>query len=189
MATEPDGNVQHQRKILINALYRRYQRALVRFLTRQRFSREEAADIVHDAYVRMHQVPDVAGIEYPQAFLYRLVSNLARNDEKHRRYIRGQGTVDVQSVDVPTDAPGPHRLLQGQQELALVRQAFNELSPKCRRAFAMHRFDGCSYAEIARELGVSVSMIEKYISQALTHLKGRLAVAGPQPEARLRLLK
>jgi DNA-directed RNA polymerase specialized sigma24 family protein len=38
----------------------------------------------------------------------------------------------------------------------------------------MHRFEGATYQKIAEDLGLSVSMIEKYISQALAHLKTRL---------------
>jgi RNA polymerase sigma-70 factor (ECF subfamily) len=34
----------------------------------------------------------------------------------------------------------------------------------------LHRFEELGYAEIARRLGVSVSSIEKYISQALKEL-------------------
>jgi DNA-directed RNA polymerase specialized sigma24 family protein len=42
----------------------------------------------------------------------------------------------------------------------------------------LNRFENLSYAEIATELDLSVSMIEKYVSQALAHLRKRVADAG-----------
>ena len=45
----------------------------------------------------------------------------------------------------------------------------------------MHRFGGATYSQIATQLGVSVSMIEKYVSQALVHLKTRLDAANAAP--------
>ena len=33
----------------------------------------------------------------------------------------------------------------------------------------MHRLDGMGYREIAEQLGVSVSSVEKYIARALQH--------------------
>ena len=58
--------------------------------------------------------------------------------------------------------------------------ALARMSPACRRALLMHRFDGLTYGAIAKCLGVSVSMVEKYISAALVDLRmseSRLALA------------
>ena len=48
----------------------------------------------------------------------------------------------------------------------------------------MRRFDEVSYKRIADRLGISVSMVEKYMSRALAHLRKRIAQAewdGDQP--------
>jgi RNA polymerase sigma-70 factor (ECF subfamily) len=52
----------------------------------------------------------------------------------------------------------------------MVRTVLERLPDRVRAAFVLHRFEELSYAEIARRLGVSVSSIEKYISQALKEL-------------------
>lgn len=169
--TEPAA----RKRLLIEALYRKYHRALRGFVARRRFTDEEAADIVQETYRRLHQFADVESISHPRAFLFRVASNLAHNSEKRRRFV-GEPE-ETGELEVAAEDPGPYRQLKGEQELALVRRAFEELSPKCRRAFVMNRFENLSYPQIARELDVSVSMIEKYISQALAHLKRRLADA------------
>ena len=49
------------------------------------------------------------------------------------------------------------------------------LPERCRQAFLLHRVSGLSYNDIARELGVSVSSVEKYILQALKHCRRELS--------------
>jgi RNA polymerase sigma-70 factor (ECF subfamily) len=173
--------IQARRRTLMEVLYRQHSRALARFLNGRRLGREEAADILQEAYCRMQQVADVESIEYPRAFLFRVANNLALNVAKHRRVAGEQHAVDIDEVELVAEEPGPYRRLRGEQELALARAALQELPPKCRRAFVMHRFENLSYPQIARELNLSVSMIEKYVSQALAHMRMRVAGASPKP--------
>jgi RNA polymerase sigma factor (sigma-70 family) len=65
----------------------------------------------------------------------------------------------------------PAELLDWQDRLKRVNVALAALPPKPRRAFVLSRKQSCSYAEIARQLDVSVSMIEKHISMALGQLR------------------
>jgi RNA polymerase sigma-70 factor (ECF subfamily) len=45
------------------------------------------------------------------------------------------------------------------------------LPPRTRDAFLLHRFEDQTYGQIAKRLGVSVSMVEKHIAEALRQLK------------------
>jgi len=45
------------------------------------------------------------------------------------------------------------------------------LKPNTREAFELHRIHGNSYAEIALQMGVSVSMVEKHIMAAIAALR------------------
>jgi DNA-directed RNA polymerase specialized sigma24 family protein len=47
------------------------------------------------------------------------------------------------------------------QELAAALRALGELSPLCRQIFELNRFDGLSHGDIAGQLGVCVSTVEK----------------------------
>ena len=54
---------------------------------------------------------------------------------------------------------------------SLISQALSELPYEQRRAFEMSRFEGKTYEQIAREMGVSVKTVEYRISQALRKLE------------------
>jgi len=55
-----------------------------------------------------------------------------------------------------------------------VEAALHELTPKCRAVFVLFHFDGVSQRDIADRLGISVSMVEKYVRQAVNHCEQRL---------------
>jgi RNA polymerase sigma-70 factor (ECF subfamily) len=63
---------------------------------------------------------------------------------------------------------------QARQELARVAKALEGLPPRCRAAFELHRFGNLSYAQIAHRMGISISMVEKHVAEALLRLADAL---------------
>ncbi|NII26494.1 sigma-70 family RNA polymerase sigma factor [Pseudoflavitalea sp. X16] len=62
----------------------------------------------------------------------------------------------------------------GRAQLQALDQAIDRLPGNCREVFLMHREKGMSYREIAEQLSLSVSMVEKYMSRAIRLLKNDL---------------
>jgi RNA polymerase sigma-70 factor (ECF subfamily) len=61
-----------------------------------------------------------------------------------------------------------------QQKLAILRGVIDELPPRCRQVFALHNIHGMSYSEIAKDLGISESGVEKHIMKGLQHCRKRM---------------
>lgn len=173
---EQDGSVEGRAPI--DALYCKYRRALWQFLARKRLTRDDVADIVQETYCRVHESTDVATLLHPKAFLFRVANNIRLNDQKHRRYGIDHDTEEIDGLEIAGEDPGPYRSISAQQDWEIVRRALQELPPTCRDVFVMNRFDGLSYAQIAAEMSLSVSMIEKHVSHALAHMRKRLAAGG-----------
>jgi RNA polymerase sigma factor (sigma-70 family) len=66
--------------------------------------------------------------------------------------------------------PLPDEELEIHERLARVRAGLNELSPRTREIFLMHRLDGLKYLEIADMLSISVSAVEKHVARAMKFL-------------------
>jgi RNA polymerase sigma factor (sigma-70 family) len=167
----------NRKRTLIDALYRKYSQALRKFLVRRHVNQEDVADIVQETYYRVLNSGDVEMIHHPKAFLFQVANNVARNAAKHRRSGVEGDAADIDDIEVNDQSPSPYRWLKAEQQLGVVRAALEELAPKCREVFVLNRFENLTYADIAAELDLSVSMIEKYVSQALTHLRTRVAEA------------
>jgi RNA polymerase sigma factor (sigma-70 family) len=172
---------QVNRSRFLDALYREYSRALIRFLGRQNIGHEDAREIVQETYCRLQQVPQVEQLESPRGYLFRTALNLVRDNKRQRRrqfrVVDGGEPAAAEAANVPSDAPTAFQDLEAEQDLTIIRAAILELGPTCRRVFIMHRFESATYAQIAARCGVSVSMIEKHVSHALAHLKTCLDAA------------
>src|SRR5688572_25418499 len=132
MTAEGESEAGDARRTWVDALYRKYNQALRTFLARRRLTRDEVADIVQETYCRIHQADNVDTIRNPKAFLFRVANNVRLNEQKRRRCGIEDGTLDIGSFEIESDEPGPYRSFKGEQELAIVRAAFEELPPKCR---------------------------------------------------------
>ncbi|MDH5823908.1 sigma-70 family RNA polymerase sigma factor [Luteimonas sp. RD2P54] len=125
-----------------------------------------AEDIVQEAYVRTYQQGE--RVERPQAFLFVTVRNLAYNQSRQARVAPTDLVGDIDDVGVYHDGGrSPEDGLIAGEEARLLQQAVARLSPQCRAVFTMKLFQGYSYKQIAKELGISTKTVEKHISKAL----------------------
>ncbi|MBA8879009.1 sigma-70 family RNA polymerase sigma factor [Phyllobacterium myrsinacearum] len=146
---------------------------LVRHLTRKLGSAASAKDVAQDTYLRLQHVSPDTHVQSPRAYVFRIADNIAvdhlRSEASRARYITSSEVPD-QAVDEPL----PDRVIDYRQRLTILEQAIAELPPKCREVFLMHKYDDLTHVEIASELGISRSMVEKHVMKALAHCRSRL---------------
>jgi len=150
-----------------------YYRELVSFLSARLGSRQAAEDVAHDAYVRVLERADSDQIEHPRAFLYRTALNLVV--DRHRRHlVRQAEPLDALDADGGLHGPELQQDLQLDQRLALMTKALDELSKTCRDCFLLRKLEGLSHQQIAEHLGISRSLVEKHIVNAMKHCRVRM---------------
>lgn len=133
----------------------------------------EVEDIVQESFLRVSTQKSAEPLRNPRGFLFRTARNLII-DLARKRNVRVINAEAVQSAPQAererTDRISPERAVSGQQALALILDAIDELPPACQRAFLMQRQNDFTYAEVARRLNISESMVQKHMSKALCHL-------------------
>jgi RNA polymerase sigma factor (sigma-70 family) len=147
----------------------RYYQELLNHFTRMVQDRDSAADIVQEAYARvLAQCQDIA---QPRALLYHTARNLVI--DRHRRSVaRGElepvadGGEAMANVPAPA-AWEPETALASAQAVDAMLQAIEDLPPRCREAFILHRFDGLPHAEVAGRMGISRKTVEQHIALAM----------------------
>lgn len=149
---------------------------------RARWREADVEDVVQDAFLRLSIAEGRAEILDRPAFLYVTALNLIR-DRLRSEAARGTLLVDAVSLDrITSEDPSSERILAGREHLAIVDAAIAELPPSARTALMRYRLDNLPQAQIAEELHVSVSMVEKHVRRALTHCRNRLAEADSAAE-------
>ncbi|MFJ4259413.1 sigma-70 family RNA polymerase sigma factor [Pseudomonas monteilii] len=150
-----------------------YYRELVGFLSARLGSRQAAEDVAHDAYLRVLERTAAQQIEHPRAFLYRTALNLVI-DRHRRQVLRQSEPLEVLDLDERWHSPAPGLDMQLEQRLALMQKALDELSGPCRESFLLRKLDGLSHEQIAQRLGISRSLVEKHIVNAMKHCRVRI---------------
>ena len=144
--------------------------SLRRFFARRGVARDDIDDLIQDVYLRLVRQPEVGGIHSAQAFVFTTATNLLR-DSYRRRLTRGtESSFDAEGVDLPAEGVDPQRSAECSQHLQAAHEVIRTLKPATQRVFLGHRIRGQSYAELAHELGVSISMIEKHMICAIAAL-------------------
>src|SRR5690606_4238486 len=131
---------------------------LRRLLLRRGRTREEAEDLIQEAFLRMQEYCERGGaVHQPEGFLVRTVLRLAANARRdEHRHLYTDDDVEALALVIDTN-PTPDEILAGQQCLENMRRTLDAVSRRTREIFFMHRLDGLSYAQIAQRVGVSVS--------------------------------
>ena len=170
---DPAQSCAHRRGIELNRIAVQYYDSLVRFLKRRSSSTEDAADLAQDTFVRLSAV-DIGQIRKPGPFLFTTALNLLRDRARSSESRHAALSVSAEEAQLVCPAPRAERILDGEQRLRVLEEALRELNPKCRAVFVLFHFDELSQREIADRLRISVSMVEKYVKQAVTHCEARL---------------
>jgi RNA polymerase sigma-70 factor (ECF subfamily) len=167
------------KKTLVERLFTEHAGALQAFLYRRVHRLPDAAELAQEVYLRMLRLTDTAVIDNPEAYLYTVASNLAKEHFRHEG--RSAGALDIDDPLVQqqlADLPSFGNQLDTDQRIKRLREVLQQLPAKCHAAVVLQYWHGLSYEEIAQRLGISVHMVKKYLSQAMVHCRRRMARLG-----------
>jgi RNA polymerase sigma-70 factor (ECF subfamily) len=161
--------------------------ALLRFLLARRVPPEAAEDLLQDLFLKVASQP-IGPVAEPRAYLYRMLDNLLLDSRRAagRRAGREQAWMTAgrgAALDLD-DRPSAERQLIDRERLDMVSAALGELPERTLLIFSRFRIDGAPQKEIAAELGISVSAVEKHLQRAyrtVVDVQGRLHEDTPPP--------
>jgi RNA polymerase sigma factor (sigma-70 family) len=142
-------------------------------LTRRLGSAELAADTVQDTWLRLQRFKNADQIENPARYLLRIALNVAHDRlASERRHVTEQLT---NAIDLPENMVNPEPAIEARSELQLVQALIRELPRRQGDILIAARLDGLPRGEIARRMGISLSLVEKELKQAHDYCLARRA--------------
>ena len=149
----------------VERLFRTYNAALVRYLTRRLGDRDWAEEVAQETFVRALRQESIIN---ERAWLFAVATNLvrdeARKDARRRRHLALLAEQERDSVSEPEPTT-----LERAQEAALARKAVDGLAERDRLALLM-REEGLDYSEIAEALELSPGSVGTTLSRARRRL-------------------
>ena len=152
---------------------------LLLFLTRRMSDRQRAADVAQETYLKLVKVDELAvPVLHARSFIFRVAGNLAIDALRREQRLAASHDDCDGAGELACPAPAPEALLLARERLQILDDALLKLPDNARQALLLNRVDGLTQAQIAQRLGVSESMVAKYIGQALRHCRDWLKQAG-----------
>jgi RNA polymerase sigma-19 factor, ECF subfamily len=159
-----------------NSLWRvavdQYQVSLHRFLWR-RLSKQDYEDVVQDIYLKLLHVDRSELIQDPRAYIFGVAKNAVADFLRADKRLRDNICIDTETMQNVSECPQDNRSDSvGESVISSqsLESAFSQLSKVQAFALLRHERDGHSYAQIAKELGVSKRAVERYLLKARERL-------------------
>lgn len=128
-------------------------------------NREDAEDVAGETFMQLIQLPCLSNLRESRAMLTtiakRVMWKLLRKRELENAWLESL------AHGAEHHAPSAQAQLEVLQALQQVDRILQDLPVKARAAFLYSQVDGWRHADIAQQLGVSVSTVRSYIAQAL----------------------
>ena len=162
-------------------IFFRYHGRLVLFARKFTGDLTIAQDIVQDAFLTLWEKSEsITILDSPKAYLFQAVRNKALNYNRHlqvKQSVRDELIAKINEAEKITysDFNDPFYSLLEQEMEQKIEILIDSMPEKCREVFKMSRHDHLKNKEIADKMGISVKMVEKYISKSLQILRTELS--------------
>ncbi len=157
--------------------YERYSDEIVRYLsTRLRGRQGEADDIMQTAFVKLAIKSTAEDVTETRGFLYRVAKNLMV-DGSRKRLVREKYAKNILDEEYQSSVQNycsTEQLVLQRERLRLLEGIIKTLPARRRRVFILNRIHGLSYAEIAKEVGLTIEGVRKHVSRALADCEAGL---------------
>ena len=131
---------------------------------------DDAKDAVQAVFVKLWEKRDTIDEQQSvQAYLYTSVYNyclnVKRNEKVRQAYVQNNQAIQHQFNDA----------LISRENINKITEALESLPPQCKLIFFKSRFNKMKYAEIAKEMEISIKTVEAQVGKALKLLREKLS--------------
>lgn len=149
----------------IGQLYAEHNGWLRAWLQRKLGCAHRAADVSHDAFLRLLCRPGASGAEQPRALLMHIAKGLVvdhwRRQDVERAYL------DAFAQIAPEYAPSAEERVMAIDALMRLDALLQGMEARTRAVFLLGQVDGLTYPEIARQLDTSLITVKRHMRKAL----------------------
>lgn len=142
-----------------------HESALMRYLLRSWFRREEIHDLRQEIYVRVYEAAAKARPAMPKSFMFTTARHLMTDRLRRGRVVSIEAVGDIDALNVLIDEISPERRLGARQELKRLTDAFDRLPDRCREVVWLRRVEELSQKEVAARMGISEKTVEKQVAK------------------------
>ncbi|HET8897911.1 MAG TPA: RNA polymerase sigma factor [Rhodanobacteraceae bacterium] len=144
--------------------------SLRRWLARRLSVRQDCDDVIQETYAILAGLADVSHIRQPETYVYQVAKSVVLQQLRRAQVVSIEAVADIEREAGVESGSCPLRALSSHQELSWIASLIERLPDKSRKVFILRRVEGYSQREIAAQLEISESTVEKHVGKALRKL-------------------
>jgi RNA polymerase sigma-70 factor (ECF subfamily) len=160
----------------------KYQRKIMRLLSRMIHDPAEVEDVAQEAFIKAYRaLPQFRGDSAFYTWLYRIAINTARNwqSASFRRpatvsTLENEDGETFDQIDGLSDHSTPESMMASRQIAQTVNEAIEALPEDLRTAIVLREIEGMSYEDIASTMQCPIGTVRSRIFRAREAIAGRL---------------
>lgn len=161
-------------------LVAKYQRKLLRLLSRLVRDPAEVEDIAQETFIKAYRaLPSFRGDSAFYTWLYRIGVNTAKNwlishGRRSPAEVDHEDAESYEDAEMLRDINTPERMMMSKQIADTVNSAMDALPDELRTAIMLREIDGLSYEEIAQMMDCPIGTVRSRIFRAREAIAGKL---------------
>jgi len=176
------ARVQRGEKRAFDLLVLKYQRKIIRLLSRMVSDPGELEDVAQEAFIKAYRaLPQFRGESAFYTWLYRIAINAARNWQAARRRrpthlsaLESPEGETFPQIDTLSDIATPESMLTSREIVDAVNAAIEDLPADLRTAIVLREIEGMRYEDIAQTMGCPIGTVRSRIFRAREAIAARL---------------
>lgn len=164
--TDQDPPTKDRKEQVVTRMYQDHRQDVFLHLLSMVKNRDIAEELVQDSFIRLSRVPGIEVIRQPRAFLIKIATNLALDYLRQQKKIPSFEAEDAFN-NLESNQPAQLEEVIKERQLNQLKQTIAQLPDRSREALMLARFKEMTLKEVAREMGISQTMVEKHLKTAL----------------------
>lgn len=141
---------------------------VLKIIARHTHGRDDPEELLNGAFLRLERYQAKHKVDNPTAFLVRAAKNIVIDEYRHAQVSAEHLADSVVRGREPS--PLQDEVFAARARLKRVQQGLEQLPERTRKIFLMYRLEGMKCREIAGQVGISESAVEKHIARAMYFL-------------------
>jgi RNA polymerase sigma factor (sigma-70 family) len=148
--------------------------ALARYFSRRINNAADVEDLVQEVFARIVARDSGQPVLHLRGYVFQTAASVLA-DRGRRRIVRHADAHVAFDPDRHADQDfDADRILVGREDLRAATAALLSLAARTRIVFILVRLEGLKHRDVAAQLGISVSAVEKHMVRAIQHLSATL---------------
>jgi RNA polymerase sigma factor (sigma-70 family) len=160
-----------------------HESALRAWLRGRSLGGQDIDDIIQETYTRLMAAQTVQHIRNAKTYAFQTAASVVVDHVRKMKVISIASVSDLELLEVISEEPSPENIVIDRDELNRLAGIIAAMPDKIGQVFTLRRVNGLSQREVAQEMGISESTVEKHMSRGFLLLLSAFGYGGNAPQA------